>query len=112
MPAYSLNHKVIYRQTVEGPIYISRENSRVDCDSDPPNMNQPPSFLHDIPSIHQKNPAIPAVLANLDLNRGVVAGDPLNYEEVVHAKAVVTALNGYQGESEASMNTLHPLTSS
>ena len=75
-------------------------------------MNQLPSFLHDIPSIHQKIPAILAVLAILDLNHGVVAGDPLNYEEVVHAKAVVIALNGYRGESEASMDTLHPLTSS
>lgn len=61
------------------------------------NLNQP-SFLHDIPSIHQKNPAIPAVLANLDLNRGVVAGDVLNYEEVVHANAVATALKGYRGK--------------
>lgn len=60
-------------------------------------MNQP-SFLHNIPSIHQKHPAIPAVLANLDLNRGVVAGDPLDYEEVTHANAVVTALKAYKGE--------------
>ena len=30
LPAYSLNHKVIYCQTVEGRIYISCEFSRVD----------------------------------------------------------------------------------
>jgi hypothetical protein len=61
-------------------------------------MNQPPSFLHDIPSIHQKNPDIPAVLANLDLNRGVRAGDALDYEEVIHANAVASALKSYRGE--------------
>ena len=59
---------------------------------------QPPSFLHDIPSIHQKNPEIPPVLANLDLNRGVAAGDALDYEQVIHANAVATALKGYRGE--------------
>ena len=72
-------------------------------------MNQPPpSFLHDIPSIHQKNPAIPAVLANLDLNCGVAAGDALNYKEAIHANTVVTALKSYQGElGLAYLDTLH-----
>jgi hypothetical protein len=64
-------------------------------------MNHPPTFPHAIPSIHQKNPHnIPAILANLDLNRGVQAGDDLNYEEVIHANAVATALKGIQGELE------------
>jgi len=31
LPPYSLNHKVIYCQSVEGPIHISRENSQVYC---------------------------------------------------------------------------------
>jgi hypothetical protein len=52
----------------------------------------------DIPSIHHQDPAIPPILANLDLNRAVDAGDPLDYIEVTHANAIVTALKGHRGE--------------
>ena len=61
-------------------------------------MNHQPTFLHDILSVHHKNPAIPAALANLDLNHSVAAGDVLNYEEVTHTNTIATALKGYRGE--------------
>jgi hypothetical protein len=57
-----------------------------------------PSFAYNIPSIHQKNPAIPAALGTLDLNRPIAAGDPLDYQQVVHAKAIAAALQGQRGE--------------
>ena len=68
------------------------------------NMNQAPaSFLHNIPSIHQKNPAtIPPVLGNLDLNRHIAAGDPLDYQHVTNANALATALKGQRGGLELS----------
>jgi len=58
-------------------------------------------FVYDIPSIHQKNPAIPAALGNLDLNRSIAAGDPLDYQQVIHAKAVAAVL---QREFKLGMN--------
>lgn len=62
-------------------------------------MNQyHPSFLHDIPSIHQINLDIPPLLINLNLNHGIVASDPLDYEEVIYANATSAALKSYQGE--------------
>jgi hypothetical protein len=62
------------------------------------NQQPAPSFVYDIPSIHQKNPAIPAALGNLDLNRPIAAGDALDYQQVIHAKAIVAALQGQRGE--------------
>ena len=65
-------------------------------------MNQPqPSFVYNIPSIHQKRPLIPAALGNLDLNRRIAAGDPLSYQPVIHAKSVATVLQGLRGEFPA-----------
>jgi hypothetical protein len=63
-------------------------------------MDQPPTFLHNIPSIHEKHQEIPAVFENLDLNRGIAAGDPLDYDLVSHSKAVAMALKGYRSESQ------------
>ena len=63
-----------------------------------PNMHQPPTFLHDIPSLHEKNPQVPAVLANLDLNRRVSEGDELDYGQVEHSKAIVKALKSHHGK--------------
>lgn len=66
----------------------------------PPAQPQPPAprFLHDIPSISQKNPGIPPVLGSIDLNRGIVAGDALNYEQVRHARAAAKTLKYLQGK--------------
>jgi hypothetical protein len=58
-------------------------------------MNQ---FIHDIPSIHQRHPGLPAALGNIDLNLGIQAGDPLNYAEVRNARATVAALKALRGE--------------
>ena len=78
-----------------------RLNRNLFCCYDPNfrncNMNQQ-SFVYNIPSIHQKRPGIPAALGNLDLNRQVAAGDPLDYQKVVHAKSVAAALQGLRGE--------------
>jgi len=62
-------------------------------------MNQgPSSFLHDIPSIHQKYPAIPAMVGGFDLDHHIAAGDPLDYEHVKHAAALAKGLQAYRGE--------------
>ena len=57
-----------------------------------------PSFLYDIPSVHEKLPAVPAAIGNLNLHHSIAAGDPLDYQHVTHARAVATALKGLQGE--------------
>jgi len=57
-----------------------------------------PTYLHNIPSIHASNPAIPAVLGNLDLNHGIQTGLPVDPQNLVNAKAVMKSLCAIHGE--------------
>lgn len=58
----------------------------------------PPTYLHNIPSIHASNPAVPAVLGNLDLNRGVQTGLPVDPQNLANAKSVAKGLRVIHGE--------------
>jgi len=53
-----------------------------------------PVFLHNIPSIQQKNPRVPAMLGTIDLNHTIQAGDTLDYQQVKHAQDTALALKG------------------
>lgn len=52
------------------------------------------TYLHDIPSIHAINPGLPALHATLDLDRGIIAGQPLNQQDLDHARYVAMAFKG------------------
>ncbi len=58
----------------------------------------PAVFIHDIPSIHEQNPGMPQVLGNIDLNRSIRVGDPLDYEHVTNARSTAKALKVMHGE--------------
>lgn len=57
----------------------------------------PRTYLHNIPSIHVSNPAIPAILGNLDLNRGIQTGLPVDPQNLVNAKSVAKGLRAIHG---------------
>jgi hypothetical protein len=61
-------------------------------------MAHAPVFIHDIPSIHEKNPEMPQILGTIDLNRSIRAGDPLDYQEVRSATYTANALKALHGE--------------
>jgi hypothetical protein len=56
------------------------------------------TYLHEIPSIHASNPTLPKILGNLDLNRSVQTGLPVDPENLVNAKAVAKGLRVIHGE--------------
>jgi hypothetical protein len=57
------------------------------------------TYLHDIASVQSKHDQLPAVLANIDLNRGVGAGDPVDRADLIHARSVALVLKGVKGDS-------------
>jgi hypothetical protein len=57
------------------------------------------SYLHNIPSVHDINPGIPVVLGRLDLNKRIEQGHPVIRDNLVHARAVASALRGLKGET-------------
>jgi hypothetical protein len=63
-----------------------------------PQPAPPPNYLNDIPSVHSSNGGVPAVLGNLDLNRSIQAGVPLDSENLVQAKLVAKGLRVMNGE--------------
>jgi hypothetical protein len=58
----------------------------------------PPTYLHNIPSIHASNPTIPALLGNLDLNLGVQIGLPVDPQNLENAKLVAKGLRKIHGK--------------
>ena len=56
------------------------------------------AYLHDIPSVQDRNPALPVALGTLDLNRRIQQGSPVVRGDLVHARAVAKALRGIKGE--------------
>jgi hypothetical protein len=57
------------------------------------------SYLHNIPSVHNINPGVPVVLGHLDLNRRIEQGDPVIRDNLMHARAVASALRGLKGRT-------------
>ena len=55
-------------------------------------------YQFNIPSVQNRNPALPAVLGQVDLNRAIAAGDAIDRDNLIHAKAVATALKGVHGK--------------
>ena len=58
----------------------------------------PPTYLNNIPSIHESTGGVPAVLGNLDLNRGIQAGAAIDRQNLTHAKSVAKALRAVHGD--------------
>lgn len=55
------------------------------------------AYSHNIPSVHNLNPNVPADLGELDLNLEIVVGQPLARQDLSHARLVsktLTAMNG------------------
>lgn len=59
--------------------------------------NAPPKYLHDIPSYHELNPGLPAVLGNMDLNRPIRRDEVLDVRNIVNAEKVVKGLQAAMG---------------
>jgi hypothetical protein len=62
-------------------------------------MAQPAAqtYLYDISSVHESNGGVPAVLGNLDLNRAIQAGAPIDRQNLAHAKSVAKGLRAMHG---------------
>lgn len=52
----------------------------------------PLTYLYHIPSVHESNGGVPAILETLDLNRSAQAGAPIDPQNLSHAKTVAKAL--------------------
>jgi hypothetical protein len=59
-----------------------------------------PTFPHAIPSIRQKNPGLPAVFRDINLDSSIQAGDQLDHARVAESKDVAQALAAIRGEFE------------
>jgi hypothetical protein len=64
------------------------------------------AYLHNIPSVHILHPDVPAVLGELDLNQGIVAGQPLARQHLTHARVVSKTLSAINGIWSYSANVL------
>ena len=69
----------------------------------------PPTYLHDIPSIHATNPGIPAVLGNLDLNCAIQTGHAIDPQNIVNATSVAKGLRATHGEFQLWLEYLSGL---
>lgn len=61
-------------------------------------MAQPPAYMYNIPSIHESNGGMSAILVNLDLNRAIQAGDPIQPQNLIHAKSIAKKLKAIHGD--------------
>jgi hypothetical protein len=57
----------------------------------------PHVYLHNIPSVLGNNPGLPHVLADVDLDRAILAGEGIVQEHLTHAKGVADLLKGARG---------------
>jgi hypothetical protein len=57
------------------------------------------TYLHSIPSVHNINPGVPVVLGHLDLNRRIEQGNAVIRDNLLHARAVASALRGLKGRN-------------
>ena len=67
-------------------------------------------YPHNIPSIHEIHPAVPAVLGALDLNRSIHAGDPVARANLTHARLLAKDLNAVQRKTLKLLNAYPPDT--
>ena len=56
-----------------------------------------PAYLYDIISVQAKNPQLPPMIGQWDLNQVIHTGQPIAHNDLTHAKAVAAALNGAAG---------------
>jgi hypothetical protein len=56
------------------------------------------TYLHDIASLRSKHEELPAVLADIDLNRGIRAGDPVDHVDLVNARSAAATLKAVRSE--------------
>ena len=61
-------------------------------------QNPPPTYFNNIPSLHESTAGVPAVLGNLDLNRGIQAGTAINRDNLVQAKSIAKSLRTMHGD--------------
>jgi hypothetical protein len=61
------------------------------------------AYLHDIPSVQDVCPHLPAILGNIDINRRVQAHTPIDRAVLNHANGVAVALKGLKGTCRSSM---------
>jgi hypothetical protein len=50
-----------------------------------------------IPSILETHPGLPAIMGAINLNQSIAAGDVIVHQNLVHARAVVKALEATKG---------------
>jgi hypothetical protein len=55
-------------------------------------------YPYTIDSIQAKNPGLPEILGDINLNQIVLEGQDLNRQHVRHAKATAYALRGLRGK--------------
>jgi len=60
-------------------------------------QNPPPTYFNNIPSLHESMAGVPAVLGNLDLNRGIQAGAAIDRDNLLQAKCVAKSLRTMHG---------------
>jgi hypothetical protein len=53
--------------------------------------------IHDIPSIRDKHPNLPAILCDIDINRRIQANTPIDHATLIHAESVAKVLKGRKG---------------
>lgn len=58
----------------------------------------PPTYLYNIPSVQASNAGLPGVLGNLDLNRNIQAGAPVDRQNLANAKSVAKGLRVIHGK--------------
>lgn len=56
------------------------------------------TYPYTIGSIYEKNPGLPEILGDINLNQAVVEGQGLNRQHLRQAKATAHALRGLQGK--------------
>ena len=55
-------------------------------------------YQFNIPSVQNCDLALSAVLGQVNLNHAIAADDAIDYSNLIHAKAMATALKGVHGK--------------
>ena len=57
----------------------------------------PPGYLHNIMSVQAKNPKLPLLVGQLNLDRAIHAGEPVDHDNLSYTNTVAEALRGAAG---------------
>jgi hypothetical protein len=57
-----------------------------------------PSYSQEILSLHELDKRFPIRYSNLDFNRGIAAGAPIQHDNLEHAEAIATAVKAHVGK--------------